>query len=576
MSTTTPEELEFNLSPDRIGELAALADTAAADVEGGWYLISFVLRDKREAADVDTIAIAFDYHLQERGERNSNSLFHAAHLKPLVELPPAVADLWEKVVAAAKSPWVRARLHDLLYVLGRQPKHKHAEQAALAYLELGGGSWDSLYRASALVRGLDIARAMNRDGLANDVMTQMITNARENLDGAELEPGVSLLLLGRLLDEKDPSEAVDSLLAAARAKYSADPYAEADAAMLQRRRAKGDKDALEQVDQEIVAIWTKAAETSAGMRKIGFLTKAIEYAQDCGQNEMRAKATAALQMVSIEDLAMQSIRVPVEYSEQEVSEWVGYFTFGEDWRQCISRFSVGTGGIPPSGNTEVNRAAVEIIKQQNPIYASVRHVKVGSDGLPRWEAKTDDEHEQKLLSDEEIWRMELSAPLFAKALHEIGNVHQPGREEIEGHFAERPTLPKGLPRVLADALIRYWAEDYEACAYSLVPKIEAMLRALARAVDESVYRIQRGKSPGQYAGLGALLPMLGKRGFDESWIRYLTTLLSGPTGWNLRNELAHGFVERVPGPIAALLIQAALYVAAVAPTTTEESTSDPE
>ncbi|WP_431605634.1 DUF4209 domain-containing protein [Amycolatopsis melonis] len=52
---------------------------------------------------------------------------------------------------------------------------------------------------------------------------------------------------------------------------------------------------------------------------------------------------------------------------------------------------------------------------------------------------------------------------------------------------------------------------------------------------------------------------------DESWGRYLSTLLAGPTGWNLRNELAHGFVDEVSAPMAALLIQAALYVANLAP-----------
>ncbi|WP_196425607.1 DUF4209 domain-containing protein [Amycolatopsis camponoti] len=73
-----------------------------------------------------------------------------------------------------------------------------------------------------------------------------------------------------------------------------------------------------------------------------------------------------------------------------------------------------------------------------------------------------------------------------------------------------------------------------------------------------------------------MLPALAKQGFDESWGRYLSTLLAGPTGWNLRNELAHGFVDEVSAPITALLIQAAPYVATLVPSATDQPTPETE
>ncbi|MGV9294291.1 DUF4209 domain-containing protein [Amycolatopsis sp. NPDC003676] len=566
MTSNTPQEdPEFDLSSKRIVQLAGLADAAGAGAKRGWYEISSALTDKRETADVDTVAVAFDYRLQDRVDGNSNPVFHTAHLMPLAQLPPTVADLWASVAAVATTASVRARLHDLLFTLGRQPKHKHAEQACSAYLELGGANWDSLYRARAVIRALDIARQMKLESLADDAVKQTISNIRECLGSNERKPGVTLRLLGRLVEEKNPPADVDELLKAARTRYAGDPYIEVDAAMLQRRRAKGDKDALQVLDREIVGIWTTAADASSGLQKLGHLTKAVDYARDHGQTDLLAAATTAMQAIGIEDLEMQSFSVPIEVSDEEIRKWVGYFTQGDDWRACLVRFANGEQGAPPSGHTDDNRIQVENLKKEAPLYSMLPHAKIGGDGLPRWEPQSEDDQELQRLTDVELFRIQVVAPLYAKALQEIGTLHRPIREEVEEFFAEHASLTPDLPRVLADSLTRYWHQDYEPCAYLLAPKIETMLRSLARTVDEPVYLTQRKNTPGKYVGLGTLLPILGKHGLAESWNRYLTALLAGPTGLNLRNELAHGFVDEVSAPIAAMMVQAAMYVATLTP-----------
>lgn len=445
MSSTTEEDSVFDLSPERIAELAALADAAAADAKRGWYEISSALTDKRAVADVEAIAVAFDYRLQDRVDGNSNPAFHAAQLRPLAELPTSVADLWAHVVDATASAPVRARLHDLLFTLGRQPKHKHAEQACREYLTVGAGNWGSLYRVRALTRALNIARQMNRNDLANDVVKEIIANARESLDSAEWQPGVFLRLIGRLVEEKNPPTGVDDLLAEARARYAGDPYIEVDTAMLQRRLAKDEKDALERIDREIVGIWTTAAEASAGLQKLGHLTKAVDYARDHGQADLLAAATTALQAIGIDDLEMQTFRVPVEIPDEEINKWIGYFIQGDDWRVCLARFADGEQGTPPTGRIDESRAQVETLKKDAPLYSMFPHSKIGGDGLPRWEPQNEDDQEEQRLADVELFRMQLYAPLFARALHEIGIVHHPLREEVEEFFGERPFLPPDMP-----------------------------------------------------------------------------------------------------------------------------------
>ncbi|WP_166659131.1 DUF4209 domain-containing protein [Labedaea rhizosphaerae] len=570
MSSTAFESLQFDLSPERITALAAMTDEAAAGATAGWHEISGALQADREAADVDAIATAFDYRMSEAGE-DAESVFASAwtiggktYPAPPSALPTSVADLWEKVSERASSSPVRARLHDLLFTLRRQPRHIHAEPACVAYQELSKQDWIPLYRALALVRTLDIARQMGRDDLAQSAVEQMITDAREYIKDAEWHPGVSMRLVDRLVAEKKPPDEVDDLLAAARARYAADPHIEVEVATLQRRRAKGDTAELERIDREIAAIWLAAAENSSGIQKVGHLTPAIEYARNHGHNDMADQATRTLQSIESDELEMQSFRSTIDVPREKIDQWIDRFA-DHDWRTGLLHFSRGDGGHPPSGHIDNNRAQVDVLRQEAPLLSMTTRVMLGGDGLPRWQPQNDDDRELQQLAFVESFTMRVCAPLFDQALLAIGARHNPSREELEGLFAERPAVTPDIARVLADSLLRFWSGDHEACAYLLAPKIETMLRNLARGLDEAVYQTQRSNTPGKYVGVGVLLRILGKRGLDESWGRYLAMLLSSPMGFNIRNELAHGFFEDIPRPLVALLIQAALYVTTLHP-----------
>jgi hypothetical protein len=580
MSTTMPKGQPFDLSPERIGELVALAN-AAGDAADGWHSISSALKNNGEASDIEAVAVAFDYMMREPGEGTGGGAFTAAwttetaaYPAPPETLSADVHALWAKVAAAATAAPVRSRLHDLLFTIGRQPRHEHAAMACTAYLELGQGSWHPLYRAVSLIRALDIGRKMNHNDLAQSVIAQMIAQTREAIDNSDRQPGVSLRLLRCMIGEKNPPEGIDDLLSAARARYAGDPYIEVEVARLQRGRAKGDNDVLERIDREIVTIWLQAAEASSGLLKSRHLVTAAEYARDHGLNDLLATATTAMQAMTIDDLEMQSFSAPFELSDEQIDQWVGQFTAGGDWRSCVARMSMGENGMPPSGSTEMNRVCVAEIKKDAVLYSMLPGVLIGGDGLPRWQPQTDEDQEQQRLCDVETSRMQMTAPLYATALQEIGRLHNPSLEEVEEFFADRPLLPAGTPRVLADALLRYWSKDYEGCIYILAPKIETILRHIARTLDEPVYRLQRNHTPGKYVGVAVLLQTLSKHGLDESWNRYLNTLLCSPIGWNLRNELAHGFIDVVSGPMAALVVQAALYLAALEPQISDVSASD--
>ncbi|WP_371627855.1 DUF4209 domain-containing protein [Streptomyces sp. NBC_01116] len=92
-------------------------------------------------------------------------------------------------------------------------------------------------------------------------------------------------------------------------------------------------------------------------------------------------------------------------------------------------------------------------------------------------------------------------------------------------------------------------------------KIETLARNLVLALDAGVYTLQRDEKPGQYPGLGYLLGVLRKKDMHESWYRSILTICGNPAGgWNLRNEIAHGFILAAGSPAAALLFQCVIYL----------------
>jgi len=93
----------------------------------------------------------------------------------------------------------------------------------------------------------------------------------------------------------------------------------------------------------------------------------------------------------------------------------------------------------------------------------------------------------------------------------------------------------------------------------LLPRLEAILRGMARSLGLVIYREPRGRDRGGVRTLGVLLSELIDF-VDESWRRHLANLLTDELGYNLRNLVLHGLVPRVERVEAALLINAACYL----------------
>jgi hypothetical protein len=151
----------------------------------------------------------------------------------------------------------------------------------------------------------------------------------------------------------------------------------------------------------------------------------------------------------------------------------------------------------------------------------------------------------------------IEGTLLFQALKEIGQLAKnPSEQVLSTLLMERYRCPAANATILAKALILFWRDEYLVCAYFVTPFIEAGVRGLLLELNEPIYRVEVGKTKGQYAQLGVLLRHLEAEGFDPDWVRFLETMTVS-VGQNFRNDIAHGFLRQMDPVVATLLLRAA-------------------
>jgi hypothetical protein len=185
-------------------------------------------------------------------------------------------------------------------------------------------------------------------------------------------------------------------------------------------------------------------------------------------------------------------------------------------------------------------------------------VLLGADGLPRKTLRTEDEKLEHDIAQHvgiaSLHRGHNYAVGLRKLAEKFGI---PSEEELTTFLLDVFRCDPDGGRILARALRHFSAEDYLESTYLAAPATEAAARRLLRELDEGAYQVQVGKNPGKYPALGTLLDELLDLGLDPSWHYFISWLLLGPDGANIRNDVAHGFTVRMDDVHAALVLRAA-------------------
>lgn len=580
-------DLRHELSTAKLDAIAARIDEAATDVYTSHGLDGALKVTEEEAAGpLGAARLAFLYS-EGHGERSGGfftpflEMTDGTAFPPRFEnVPQGVSDLWQALADRVTVPIARARLHDLCFEGRWGHGGDHGQAAALAYLEMSavdpyaldenGRLFAAVGKVDWLRRSLFLARVRKDNELAERAIAAIVDAARQSLAQEDLEPGVNLGHISTLVDDGAEIDELGELLAAARARYAGgDAHQIADTIELQLRHGRSDPGRVEQLRRELVETWIEHAKRHEGLIRMHFLEQAAQLAGNFNLKDLLGIATSELQKISIDDLGLvdHSVRVPIP--AERIDEYMAEYTSADSWRTAMLLLIRAA----PSGDPDANRQAAEKLAKDTPLVSLLPRTRVGGDGLPRYTPPNEEAQRELRLIDYEMSAAKLFGIFFAVALRRIWAKWGPiPVDELAQFLAERKHVRPPVAAAIARSFIRFFEGDAEGAVYTAVPKIETLTRELVVALDLPTYQTQRVTRPGQYPGLGALLPSL-KDAIPESWWRYLNSYIASPLGDNVRNEVLHGFVDEFSETTAALVLIAALYLAAGLELTEQEETS---
>ncbi len=569
------EREPYRHDPSMVSELVALAD-AACEPPGARHEIQRRIAGLAPtvaptvgATAVRTLSETFGYRIQlDRGKAGSPD----AELEPLNQprgfsWPPAirsasddVRQLWVSLSTEVTHPAARSLLFDLRFAAGRLGNGRdNAEQAVQAHLELVDSGLHRLDQSVGLVRAWTLSRKVGLAALETDVVEAMKRLIANELATAEGESaGVVLPLLTALVQPparstiRDPE--VDRLLDLAFARYRSRSYLATQVANLVRLYATDDqrKEAVNRAEAEVYL--SAAEETSENLPRMGLLQDAAVVARRLGVKDIEDRARAAMQAIRPEDLEWIrhpfSVKLPPDIVEQRLR----IFDEAPDWRHAIGMWLETD---PPTGRFSNNEQAARERLTDSVIRRILPTVVFGTHGLPQSTIAADDDSQlgREIVHGEEINAM-VDGGMLASALERISATYgTPTQAELEIFFSGQFGCDPRLGKSLATALRLFWMGELDASVHLAIPKIEAAARGLLLLIDEPLYNVEQGKSPGKFPPLEFLLRTLEAQALDLDWARFLGTFLT-LRGRNYRNFAAHGFIHEVSRTDAALTLRA--------------------
>lgn len=547
-----------------IDKIAKLLEDIAPTAND-WHCIGTTLR-KQGLEDREhplwKYVFAFEYMYVE--DTNKDYFERYGPFAPWIEMqggvfPPPINTIgndlltdWASVLGKAKNPVICSRLADLLWVRKwGERADLYARQAIDAYQVVSKGEWTELERAYCLIRALNLSKEINDNERKTKTITSIIGFGYQELQPENPRPGVSLRLIEALMKlpkSEIPCE-VDVLLDLAIKVYEKDVWIVENILELMIKRGNAEKQKEFRLYQ--ISRWVEEADKSEkGLLQLAHIEHALELARNYGFQDIADEMRRRIQSIPDEELGLKTISTKIEIPIEKIENYLNWFVDDRGWKESFNRFGFHS---PPSGDYKKNIEEIEKQVRDYPIQFLATRVVYDEHKAPVRFGKSVDENKEIALANYEAMGIGLFSTFAPDILQRIMKKHgfPPFNELVE--IFTTPIIPIDISESIAQAIKWYFDDEFDISAHLLVPRIENIIRIIAREVELPIIREPIGSTPGGVVQLGNLLTMLQDK-IDESWRRYFYNLLVNPIGINLRNRICHGLIPKVGKEDAALLI----------------------
>lgn len=529
---------------------------------------------KDPSYDPGALVSAFGYHLLERSQTEGREREQAPY-GPMMEFddqrfPQRLSDVDEGVLAtwatafdAIEDPRLRSRMGDLLWLrrCGERPD-LYAREATIAMVSLSQDTtWREMERIRVIVRAMEISIEIGDSALQQKVADRIVGAAEVELGTNSERPGISLRLIDALmmLPEERRPEATKALLDQAEAVYGTDPWQLDTITDLKSRLATAEEQAYLRLNQ--VGAWRTQAAQATGIARVSHLEHALELANAFGLKDKALDLRVEIQEMRSEDLGLKTVSGETSIPTEQVEQFINLFLSAESLTEALIAFG---GHGPPGGEPDDLIQAVRQRMTATPFQFLVTRVVIDPDqGFAIFRASDEASH----LRAELAHNRQFAAQIWSIfALDILGRMRErynnPSHEELTAAFVG-DLIDEALAGRFARALELLWNGEPDESAHLAAPRIETVLRELARRLSIPIINEPRGEKVGGVRTLGGILEALEGAFPTPGWHIYLRSLLVDPLGANLRNVVAHGLRTSVSAQDASLLIHSACFLRAL-------------
>ena len=479
---------------------------------------------------------------------------------PLVSLLDEVWENWSAIAQSTDHPVISSRLGDLLWLKrwGDKP-YSYALQAIDGYMRIAETrlDWEELDRASCLIRGLELAIQINDLGRARDLVQRVSDNCSQSIHAPELKPGITIRLLDSLLSLKrslQPNNLAQILEKCLQA-YS-DDVRISEEILIRQARFVGEGEARTSIYRRQLELWLTEAERSIGFMQVVNLEHALELARNYGFTETVEEIRRRIQEIPEKSFEFKEFSVTAQIEAEKIEKYIRAFIDLSDWRKSFSRF--GSYG-PPSGKYEQNLQELEKQVKEAPLQFLVSNTIYDDNNIPIKHGNTFEENKELVLVRNEVMSIQFFAELAPEILSRICETNGIPTTQAMAEYFTTSIIPSEIAENIALSFDWYFRGEFDVSAHLIIPRLEAVLRIITQKVGITIVREPIGNKAGGVLTLAELLGGLNSH-IDESWRRYLTTLLVNPIGLNLRNRVCHGLMNNVDRRSAALLLHTACFL----------------
>lgn len=478
---------------------------------------------------------------------------------PLSTLDDESVSLWSDVLKKSKNSLICSRLADLLWVRtwGERPD-LYARQAIDSYLQLVVTEQIEFEHVNSLVRALELAKEINDVGRKKAVIVATIAAASQELNSTKDRPGITLTLIESLmgLSQEEIPDEVDNLLESAVTVYKDNTWILENVFELISRRVNPEKQKEIRILQ--IGKWLEEAEkeSSKGIARLAHFEHALELARKYGFNDIAEEIRRRIQSIPEEELGLKTVSTSVKIPQEELEKFLNSFIGDSGWNEALMRFGIYG---PPSGDYSKNVEAVELEVQKFPLQFFITRSIHQENNVPIRVGKDIEENKAIAVVNNETMGIRIFGRFAPEILQRITTKYgAPSVQDLTEFFTTN-LIPKDIAENIAKSIDWYNKGEYDICAHLIVPRLEAIIRIIAREIGLVIIQEPQGNKPGGVVQLGNLLMRMQER-MDESWRRYFYNVLTNPIGVNLRNRICHGLLPYATQDDASLLIHVACHL----------------